>query len=242
MKKLSAFQLVSILILGSLVQYTYIRAEIVVRQDKQGNLVITNETPKNSVRKGVSSLKRSGGLAYVPVSESTSTKVPVHYHAKIKELSRQHGVEEALIIAVCRAESGFNPFAVSNKGAVGIMQLMAETAMMYGVVDRYNAFQNMEAGVKHLKYLHKKFNGNLRLVLAAYNAGEEAVNKYGGIPPYSETQGFVKRVLKYMGMATDGLFDTKLSTKIYQYRSKEGKIVITDTYPSNATGPVTVID
>jgi soluble lytic murein transglycosylase-like protein len=120
--------------------------------------------------------------------------------------------------------------------------LMQDTALQYGVVNRYNADQNLEAGVKHLKYLFQKFNGYLPHILAAYNAGEEAVKKYGGIPPYRETKDFIKRVMHYMGMVYNSWFSAKTSTKIYQYRTPDGKIMITDTYPSDASGPVTVID
>ena len=121
------------------------------------------------------------------------------------------------------------------------MQLMAETARDYGVLNRYNEDQNMDAGVRHLKYLHKKYNGNLPLTLAAYNAGEEAVKKHGGVPPYNETRVYIKRVMTYMGMSYSDLF-AGTSTKIYQYRTPDGKLTITDTYPANAVGEVTVFE
>ncbi len=218
------------------------RAEIVVRQEKNGNLTISNKTlPARKTPRVYK--KGGGGLTFVPTSPTAAVATaPAKYLAKIKTLAAKHGVKESLIIAVIRAESGFNPHAVSKKGAVGIMQLMPDTARQYGVVNRYNADQNMDAGVRHLKYLYEKYRGNLKLVLAAYNAGEEAVKKYRGIPPYNETRTYVKRVMLFMGMAYDGIFDTKISTKLYQYRTKDGSIMITDTYPYNADGPVTVIE
>jgi hypothetical protein len=215
-------------------------AEIIIRQDKDGNLTITNgPTP---YKKGPKVYKKSsGGITFVPASTSLS-KVPRKYLVKIKQLSQKYGVEESFIIAVARAESGFNPFAVSRKGAVGIMQLMADTAMKYGVVNRYNADQNLEAGVRHLKYLHQKYNRNIPLTLAAYNAGETAVAKYKGVPPYKETRTFIKRVMTYMGMTYSSFYNSKFSKKIYQYRTKDGRIMITDSYPSNAEGPITIIE
>ena len=216
--------------------------EIIIRQDKDGNLFITNKSVP--LKKEPRVYKKSkGGLTYVPPSSSSSTnKVPGEYYIKIKKLSQDYGVEESLIIAVARAESGFNPLAVSKKGAVGIMQLMAETALKYGVTNRYNADENLEAGVRHLKHLYKKYNGNLPLTLAAYNAGEEAVEKYKGVPPYQETREFVRRVMNYMGMTYSSFYDSKFSTKIYQYRTKDGRIMITDSYPTNVEGPITVIE
>jgi soluble lytic murein transglycosylase-like protein len=216
-------------------------AEIIIRQDKDGNLTITNE-PTPYKKKGPKVYKkRSGGITFVPAATSLS-KVPRKYLQKIKQLSQKYGVKESLIIAVARAESGFNPFAVSRKGAVGIMQLMADTAVKYGVVNRYNADQNLEAGVRHLKYLYKKYNSNIPLTLAAYNAGETAVEKYKGVPPYKETRTFIKRVMNYMGMTYSSFYNSKFSTKIYQYRTKDGRIMITDSYPTNAEGPITVIE
>lgn len=214
--------------------------EIIISQDKDGNLTVTNEP--TSYKKGPKVYKkRSGGLTFVPSSFSLE-KVPQKYLIKIKKLSQKYGVKKDLIIAVARAESGFNPFAVSRKGAVGIMQLMADTAMKYGVVNRYNADQNLEAGVRHLKYLYKKYNRNIPLTLAAYNAGETAVEQYKGVPPYKETRAFIKRVMNYMGMTYSSFYNSKFSTKIYQYRTKDGRIVITDSYPANAEGPITIIE
>jgi hypothetical protein len=216
------------------------RAEIIISQDKDGNLTITNKP--TSYKKGPKVYKKSsGGITFVP-SSSSLNKVPKKYLIKIKKLSQKYGVKESLIIAVARAESGFNPFAVSRKGAVGLMQLMADTAMKYGVVNRYNADQNLEAGVRHLKYLYQKYNRNIPLTLAAYNAGETAVEKYKGVPPYKETRTFIKRVMKYMGMTYSSFYNSKFSKKIYQYRTKDGRIMITDSYPANIEGPITVIE
>ncbi len=211
-------------------------AEILVYQDKEGKITITNEHSKAS--KKIKARKRTSGTT-IYIGSVNAVKVPGKYVAKIRKLAQKYGVKESLITAVARAESGFNPFAVSKKGAVGIMQLMADTARQYGVVNRYNADQNLDAGVRHLKYLSKKYNHNIPLILAAYNAGEEAVKKYRGVPPYNETRTFIKRVMAYMGMSYSRFFDTKPNTKIYQYRTPDGKIIITDTHPGKAAVDVT---
>lgn len=108
--------------------------------------------------------------------------------------ARQYGVDPALIRAVIHAESAFNPLARSRKGAMGLMQLMPDTAKDMGVADSTNPQQNINGGVKYLAALMQTFNGNVGLVAAAYNAGPGAVTKHGGIPPYDETRTYVKRV------------------------------------------------
>ena len=111
--------------------------------------------------------------------------------------SKKYGIDESLVKAVIYTESYFNPNATSHKGASGLMQLMPATAAKYGVDDLYNPRQNIVAGIKHLKYLLTLYPKNLKHAIAAYNAGEGAVDKYKGIPPYRETQGYVKKVMKH---------------------------------------------
>jgi len=115
----------------------------------------------------------------------------------IKKLSKQHRVDIALIKAVIRTESDFNPNATSRKGASGLMQLMPQTAKHYGVSDLYSPQQNLDAGIRYLRDLLKRYDNRLHLALAAYNAGETAVAKYNGVPPYRETQRYVKKVMHY---------------------------------------------
>jgi soluble lytic murein transglycosylase-like protein len=111
------------------------------------------------------------------------------------DASTRHQVPEYLVSAVIHAESYYNPYAISKAGAVGLMQLMPGTAKRYGVHDRQNPEQNIEGGVRYLRDLLEMFDGNVQLALAAYNAGENAVKKYGyRIPPYKETQHYVKKV------------------------------------------------
>jgi soluble lytic murein transglycosylase-like protein len=126
-----------------------------------------------------------------------STKQFNYYDALISEFSKKYRVDFALIKAMIHAESGFNPLAISRKGAMGLMQLMPETAVRMNVSNIFNPRENIEGGVRYLKYLLFLFNDDLRLSLAAYNAGENIVSELRSIPPYRETLDYVRKVLNY---------------------------------------------
>ena len=115
----------------------------------------------------------------------------------IAAAARRHQVDAALIKAVIRTESDFVPEAVSPKGALGLMQLMPATARLHNVGRAFEPGANVEGGVRHLRYLLDRYSGNLRLTLAAYNAGEKAVERSGGVPPYPETWQYLTRVLQF---------------------------------------------
>ncbi|MBS7456681.1 lytic transglycosylase domain-containing protein [Coralloluteibacterium stylophorae] len=116
------------------------------------------------------------------------------FASEIAAAARAYGVDESLVRAVIHAESAFNPNALSHKGAQGLMQLMPPTASRFGVVDAFTPGDNIRGGVQYLAWLLKRFDGNIRLAAAGYNAGEGAVDRYGGVPPYAETQRYVERV------------------------------------------------
>lgn len=116
------------------------------------------------------------------------------YSAEVKRIAMKYEVDPALVRAVIHAESAFNVKALSNKGAQGLMQLMPGTAKDLGVRNAFDANQNIEGGVKYLAGLLKQFDGDIKLAIAAYNAGPNAVKKYNGIPPYAETKVYVERV------------------------------------------------
>lgn len=115
----------------------------------------------------------------------------------VDKVSTHQGVDKHLVTSVIKAESGFNPVAISPKGAMGVMQLIPATAKRFNVNDPYNPEDNIAGGVKYLKFLLERYQGNVMLAVAAYNAGEGAVDRYQGVPPYPETQEYVKRVLNH---------------------------------------------
>jgi hypothetical protein len=120
------------------------------------------------------------------------------YDPFIRKAAETYRVDYALVKAVIKAESNFNPGAVSRKGAKGLMQLMPGTAAALGVTDSFRPEDNIYGGVRYLRYLLDLFNGDLKLALAAYNAGENAVLHYNGIPPYQETKAYIHRVLRHL--------------------------------------------
>lgn len=148
------------------------------------------------------------------------------YDQIIQRVARKYSIESDLIHSIIRVESNYNAAAVSPKGAVGLMQLMPETAREYGVNNIYDPGENIEGGVRYLKDLIKAFDGKTDLVLAAYNAGQEAIKKYGGIPPYAET-------IKYIQKIKQSGYDKKFirrRTVIYQFTDKSGRRVFTNDH------------
>jgi len=156
------------------------------------------------------------------------------YDSIIRQASQTYGVSEGLIKAVMHTESGFNVHARSPVGAQGLMQLMPATARRFNVSNAYDPQQNIMAGAKYLAWLLKRFNGNTSLALAGYNAGEGNVSKYGGIPPFRETQDYVRRVTsRYQNLYTEGLSTNSISPSP---ASSQGRIIASsDNYSTGST-------
>jgi soluble lytic murein transglycosylase len=131
-----------------------------------------------------------------PMGPPIEKASPDDYDPLIQRNARRHGLPPALVKAVIRAESNFDPGARSHKGAMGLMQLMPGTARAMGVDDPWHAEENVRGGARYLRSMVNRY-GDVRLALAAYNAGPQAVDHYGGVPPYQETQEYVRRVLAY---------------------------------------------
>lgn len=163
-------------------------ADIYMRVGKNGTVYFSNVPVSNNyrlymkTRQHPNNFKRYNNVLYRKI---------------ILKASNKYKVSSRLIEAVIKAESGFNDDAVSDKGAEGLMQLMPGTQRQLNVLKPFNPSQNIYGGTKYLKSLIVRYNGDLPLALAAYNAGSKAVKKYGGIPPYSETRGYVNEVMKY---------------------------------------------
>lgn len=136
--------------------------------------------------------------------------------AMITSAARPHGISARLVEAIIAVESAFNPGAVSSKGAMGLMQLMPKTARRYAVRNPFDPLQNIAGGIRYLRDLLRRFHGDLRLALAAYNAGETAVVTYDGIPPYRETRDYVKKVLRRYGGPTIMFPRTAPASRVYR--------------------------
>jgi soluble lytic murein transglycosylase-like protein len=163
-------------------------ADVYVYKDQQGVLNFTNVPTHQGYRRIYND--KNSHLSGQPGSGD-------NYEDLIRSASDRHRIDPHLIRAVIRVESDFKSDARSNKGAMGLMQLMPDTARLHNVMDAYNPNDNVEGGVRHLRMLLDRFRGDLGLTLAAYNAGIGAVEKYRGIPPFLETKDYVRRVLHH---------------------------------------------
>lgn len=170
------------------------RADVYAWKDKDGRLVVSDRPSGPGVQHATYSVRgietiRTTRLDVGPRLDRADLHAMADRHAET------HAINPALVRAVIQAESAWNTRAVSPKGALGLMQLMPETATELGVVDPFDPAQNIRAGVRYLKRLLDRYDGNAELALAAYNAGPGAVDKYGKVPPYRETQAYVRKIV-----------------------------------------------
>lgn len=213
------------------------QADIYQFVDDSGVVHFTN-VPSGKVRKTTKvhaeSRRPASSLAAVrPAPTSTGSRrtgdIPVSYVSIINSACERYGVDPSLVHAIVKVESDFNPFAISRKGAMGLMQLMPQTASTMNVRNTFSPDENIEGGVKYLRYLLDRYEGNLSLSLAAYNSGETSVKKWGTIPPFKETQDYVKKIMQiYNG--TGKTFAPRYT--IYVGTNADGTILLTDN-PSN---------
>lgn len=183
----------SVFLLLALLWAAAAQADVYVKEEADGALVLTDAPGGEGFELLLHSERDAAAAPVAARAEHPSARL----HApRIERAARAAGVDASLLHAVIRAESAYNPKAVSPKGAAGLMQLMPATARRYGVADRFDPDQNVLGGALYLRDLLARFDGQLELALAAYNAGEGAVQKYGGrVPPYAETQRYVPQVM-----------------------------------------------
>jgi len=148
----------------------------------------------------------------------------------VREAAERHQVDPALVRAVIETESNWNPSAVSRKGALGLMQLIPTTAQRFGVNDAFSPKQNVDAGVKYLKSLLERYNGNLDLALAAYNAGEGAVDRAHGVPAFRETRNYVQRVQEAYSRPGSGRLENAYTraNPIHRVVEPSGRVIFTN--------------
>ena len=190
-----------------------VRADIIRYQSSDGRLYFTNIPAPHHRPSPVTATARPPPPP-APAAHASTRRL-------VSELARQHHIESRLLQAIIQVESAFNPRAVSHAGAQGLMQLMPATAKRYRVADPFNPRANIEGGIRYLQHLWRRFPGDIRRILAAYNAGEHAVRRYNGVPPYPETRRYVERVMRLYGQ-------TPARRKIYRYRTTNGSILFTN--------------
>jgi soluble lytic murein transglycosylase-like protein len=169
-------------------------ADRIYRCEKNGVMLFTNVPTECGYPLLLRGMGRNGGAS------------AQEFEGAIASAAERHGVDARLVRAIIKVESDFNSRARSYKGAQGLMQLMPDTARLHNVANAYDPTENIDGGVRHLRLLLDQYSGDLQLTLAAYNAGIKAVEKHRGVPPFSETKEYIRRVLSYYSRYRDGQF------------------------------------
>ena len=221
--------LLLLLVAAAISAATPAAAQVYKRTARDGTTYFTNIQPNPSLQRVALTQPANYETPREPVADYGT------YSKEIAEAAALYAVPERLIRAVIRAESGFDPRAVSPRGACGLMQLMPETAAILGVRDLFNPRQNIQAGARHLRAMMERFRNDLPMALAAYNAGERPVASYRGIPPYPETREYVARVLRYYGAPPAWELE---GSGIQQLVQRDGTVVYTNVVPRRVSAAV----
>ena len=230
--------LVCAILLFSLCQPRRAAADIFQYTDENGVMHFSNVSVGNAKKykklKSPAASPRQTSAAPSTATRSretlSSSNNPSEYVDIITAACNRHGVDPSLVHAIVKVESDFNPYALSSKGAMGLMQLMPQTAVEMKVGNSFNPHDNIDGGVKYLRYLIDRYEGNLSLALAAYNSGETAVKKWGTIPPYPETQNYVQRIMRIYG----GYENVRRPRyTIYMVHGEDGALMLTDDPSKN---------
>lgn len=232
---------ISAVLLASCCQLVYAGQTIYQLRDSNGSTLLTNKKSRyNHLQVEKKTYYPDSNIhSYSNWGSSEASVLPSYsrnknaYDSIIRQASQTYGVSEGLIKAVMHTESGFNVQARSPVGAQGLMQLMPATARRFNVSNAYDPQQNIMAGAKYLAWLLKRFNGNTTLALAGYNAGEGNVAKYKGVPPFRETQDYVRRVSsRYQNLYAQGLGST---SGTYTASSDTGRVIASSANYSTET-------
>jgi soluble lytic murein transglycosylase-like protein len=211
------------------------RAQLSYYMDANGNLVYTNDDARHAAKTtaakvpaGSDSNRNSSDLH---AANSAPTRPPGAdvLHQLVQETAHKHHVDPNLVSAVISTESNWNTSAISRKGALGLMQLVPETAQHFGVFNPFDPTQNVEAGVTYLSTLLDRYNGDLPKALAAYNAGPRVVDRWGGVPDFRETREYVRKVTSsYFQPGSQHQPWRAASKPIYRTTSDDGRVVFTN--------------
>ena len=189
-------------------------------RDSRGRVVFVNEQPPEPLQSTAISTAADG-----------ITEVPETLDGVIASAAQRHQVDPDLVRAVVRVESNFNPRAVSPSGAMGLMQLVPATARRFGVGNAFDPGANVDGGVRYLKHLMTMFRGDLRLSLAAYNAGENAVGRYRGVPPYEETRNYLRKISQHYSIPSSqpAVVEKEQKAEIAKFVDEKGIVHFTNT-------------
>ena len=209
------------------------KAQIASLTDQDGRRMFVNADPpviKLAPPKPRTTIYMPGEISFMGKSRPAVNLDRDGVEKLVREAAERHNVDPALVRAVIETESHWNPGAVSRKGAAGLMQLIPTTAQRFGAHDAFNPKQNVDAGVRYLKALLERYNGNLDLALAAYNAGEGAVDRAHGIPAFQETRSYVQKVQNAYFRPGSGRLDSAYtrSSQIHRVVDPSGRIIFTN--------------